>query len=746
MDNVDFSILPNLLLIDEVTHYSFFEIKMLNEISARSFDVETGNFMGIITAGDTSQLGWLAEVNDRHYNYNVETMNAIAAPKLWASIRSANVQQRDNVDLVSGISAKVSSIYSENSKDLGKAEKEAIGYLTNIDTMKLNLLTYYEDDSTIHGTKIISKLEKQVLSPIVNAVKKDATTTIGILTEGATDVSDLSEELRKTLTDAGLIAVNGEHPNLHIFNTGNIQGSEIDYFIFDIDLTTKYDKIRDRIKAFYTYMSRAKVGSIVIDPENLLETDYKIYQGEKESTTQLYEVLTEEVIKNLKAEKKAYYERLVGENAEPSEHDNFKWKKGEPIYDVGTQRFVGDAEETLEEPDQNKIKKSEDKSLKEGFKAMMYSFYNNPGAKVTVNAEGKISGIESDVNNMPTDLNINGVVTDPETAQEIVSDWARAKNYILHNLNGTSITTTEYQKYFNKIFAGMHGSSNVEVEIVMTATKMDKAINTPLKKKGFDNSLMIEQTKPFINLSAKLTWDGKTHYITLATLGTQEKILAKAEEYNVSKDAINTKFGDIKASLKNNSFVEYEIDIDDVSFLTSTVLKKIPKTNKDGSKSTNKLETFSIGTLEEDFPGLNVSGVKFIPHTRQSFVNLFDSYVFGERRTMAIVVEDGKEKFSDPKIEARFLSLRNKPYVVVSFDNDLEGGTGLTTKARIVMVGANKRGLTTLKQEVSQLLEERNNDMQANSTEGSIAKISDSLNVKTEMVLNRNDILEVLIK
>ena len=62
------------------------------------------------------------------------------------------------------------------------------------------------------------------------------------------------------------------------------------------------------------------------------------------------------------------------------------------------------------------------------------------------------------------------------------------------------------------------------------------------------------------------------------------------------------------------------------------------------------------------------------------------------------------------------------------------------------MVGANKRGLTTLKQEVSQLLEERNNDMQANSTKGSIAKISDSLNVKTEMVLNRNDILEVLIK
>ena len=165
---------------------------------------------------------------------------------------------------------------------------------------------------------------------------------------------------------------------------------------------------------------------------------------------------------------------------------------------------------------------------------------------------------------------------------------------------------------------------------------------------------MIGQTKPFINLSAKLTWDGKTHYITLATLGTQEKILEKAEEYNVSKDAINTKFGEIEESLKNNSFVEYEIDLDDVSFLTSTVLQKIYKTNKNGSKSTNKVETFSIGTLEEDFPGLNVSGIKFIPHTRQSFVSLFDSYVFGERRTMTIVVEDGKEKFSDPKIEARF--------------------------------------------------------------------------------------------
>jgi hypothetical protein len=62
------------------------------------------------------------------------------------------------------------------------------------------------------------------------------------------------------------------------------------------------------------------------------------------------------------------------------------------------------------------------------------------------------------------------------------------------------------------------------------------------------------------------------HYITLATLGSEEKILSKAEEYNVSRDDIKKVFTNIKEDLKTNPFVTYELNTDYLSFLTSTIL------------------------------------------------------------------------------------------------------------------------------------------------------------------------------
>jgi len=65
-----------------VTHYSFFELKILNDISKLSFENNSSNFMKIIGAGDTSQLGYLAKVGGRYFSYNIESMNSIFMPKL----------------------------------------------------------------------------------------------------------------------------------------------------------------------------------------------------------------------------------------------------------------------------------------------------------------------------------------------------------------------------------------------------------------------------------------------------------------------------------------------------------------------------------------------------------------------------------------------------------------------------------------------------------------------------------------
>ena len=229
-----------------------------------------------------------------------------------------------NVEIIGRLSSSISSIYSENSMDLNLASSLSHQFLEQSNAAKLNLLSYYESDEDLFGAKIVPSLTTQVLKPIINNLKLNPNKLIGVLTENASDISELPEDMLKVLTDSGLIKPDGTHPNLRLFTVGNVQGSEVDYFIFDTNLTTKYDKIRDNIKAFYTFMTRSKDATIIIDSEDVLKDKYKIYQGAMDKMPQKFEPLTPNAIKKIKEDKKERYISLVGEDSKPSNDDNFK--------------------------------------------------------------------------------------------------------------------------------------------------------------------------------------------------------------------------------------------------------------------------------------------------------------------------------------------------------------------------------------------------------------------------------------
>ena len=67
-----------------------------------------------------------------------------------------------------------------------------------------------------------------------------------------------------------LASVELANEKVKFFTTDNIQGSETDFFIFDTAVITS-DTISHKLKAFYTYMSRAKTSSIIIDSGNISE-------------------------------------------------------------------------------------------------------------------------------------------------------------------------------------------------------------------------------------------------------------------------------------------------------------------------------------------------------------------------------------------------------------------------------------------------------------------------------------------
>jgi len=112
--------------------------------------------------------------------------------------------------------------------------------------------------------------------------------------------------------------------NIRMFTPNNIQGSEVDYFIFDAGLTTKYDKLRDNLKALYTYISRSKFSSIIVDSTNILENNYKITNGRMDSYTSNFEPITPEIIAKTKEKRIEDLVDLLGANPAISQYDNFK--------------------------------------------------------------------------------------------------------------------------------------------------------------------------------------------------------------------------------------------------------------------------------------------------------------------------------------------------------------------------------------------------------------------------------------
>jgi len=391
--------------------------------------------------------------------------------------------------------------------------------------------------------------------------------------------------------------------------------------------------------------------------------------------------------------------------------------------------------------------------LKNGFKILMHSFYNNPNAIV----DTKTKTIKTNSNAINSDLNfISDIGSDKFNG--VISSWIKLKNYVLNNLSQKQIRSNDFEEFFKEAFKGDVDSSElISIEPILTATKYNKNINTPFAKHGFKEDKTLGNGKTFITLSAKLILGQKVHYITLAAFGTEEQILKKATEYNVDNVKIEEKFREIEKLLEasQNNFLELPIDdIENIKIITSTRLEKV-------FTNSNKRVTYDLSSLEENFPGMNISEIRFFPRSLEEFKKLLKKYTFGPERfsnqglsdseiekKIKVLFEGNRDKNgklikdADGKTNS---GLKNKPYIVVSTKEDLDGNENVnTTQAVLIPIGSNQRNLDTLTKEVEDLLEERRLDMENGYTNNK--KISPEINAKTEILLNRSDILSVLIK
>lgn len=221
---------PELIIIDEVTHYSGLELQILNEFAKRYG-------ISILALGDTNQNGF----KGLSRNIDREKIIAIRSPKLSISLRDVNLQKQENLlnvlHILNGMSkldSDIDPLYDQKFKELTKL----IG--------QINFRVYNQDE--LNGDLITKTLTSEQVGKMFGKVAF---------------VGDTNDDTYKVLKEHG-----DNIEEVIVLNPEEIQGQEFDFIIVDqswnLD-TSKDIKVFNFLTDLYTMMSRGKSGSIFID-------------------------------------------------------------------------------------------------------------------------------------------------------------------------------------------------------------------------------------------------------------------------------------------------------------------------------------------------------------------------------------------------------------------------------------------------------------------------------------------------
>ena len=179
----------------------------------------------------------------------------------------------------------------------------------------------------------------------------------------------------------------------------------------------------------------------------------------------------------------------------------------------------------------------------------------------------------------------------------------------------------------------------VEVDYVLTGSMYNSEFNKPGDKFGFDISQTLTNADPFINLSLKLTYDGKSHYVTLANISKNGN--SNFEFGEKTGKAYTDKIKDLTTFFNSNpdtKIVELgkPLTFTDVKLITNTRLVKF----KDAAGKNINSKTY-LDEITNTFPGTLVKSEGGVPiiffypsePNYDAFKSLINSFSYGTPRT-----------------------------------------------------------------------------------------------------------------
>jgi len=366
-DNITFNIptdLPNLILIDEVTHFDAIELALLNEVIKRAkigTEKQPGIFTKIIAAGDPTQMG-ATSVQHKDLLYNVDWVSGTFLPQLTLTVRALNTQKRLNNDAIGALTRKAINIYRDED-----SMAKVLNLIGNGVPIK-----YFLDQERFHGDIVTSSatLPKDILSTIKKAIDKKPNIKIGILSASLA----LDPALKASLDAAGIT-----ESNYKVYTSATIQGSEADYFIVSTSDIAGVNIVRS-LRKLYTYTSRAKVGTIILNTGEIKNSDGSILKilSDKQDFTEEVAALDPILVRENKESRQADLEKLLTPDFE-THYDNFSFNnKGVILNDTDPIRgnnFTNEPEGSRSTDELIQILPGQ--KIQDDFKYMTHSFYND---------------------------------------------------------------------------------------------------------------------------------------------------------------------------------------------------------------------------------------------------------------------------------------------------------------------------------------------------------------------------------
>jgi len=670
--------LPNIIFIDEVTHFDALELELLNTYV--KYVNNQGKDLRIVTTGDVNQRGKYLTIDERKVSYNVERTSGIYTPILNLSVRSANVQNRANNDMLVKLVSEARKVYT-GEEDIDKVLKIIEGNL---------VFRAYVAEDTITGTYLTSKenFNSTTLQPIANGMNKHKERTLGILVD---------ETTRKNV-EAFIKELGIDESRVYYYSVDNIQGSEEDYMIFNTGIIES-EVITHTLRDLYTFMSRSKIGTVVIEDKDL---QFIELSNELDKDTDYIEPLTDVEIAKTKVLREKALTDLLNPNFKVL-YDSFAFKGQETkikddiaFYDnLNTTADVeqGEVDEsTIEKEVLEKVKREDNKTH------VYYSFYND------LNVDFEIDGDEVHLNRNNLDFSYGldilfdkeqtGITLDKQQFVEITESLISLKYDIIKNIaDGKKFLLPESNSFIFDNLWDTYTPSKVKTEIVLKKSTYKENFNKPYSKQldnidkhwnGKDSS----NGTTFPNLYLKLSYEGRTHYIHLVTGSTQKEV---ARIFGPNS-ATNKQYIRYLGSLEEQN--ELVVDPKNISFYTSTYIIKPEE------KVESKKEKFTINDLADKtkFPGLkfyNLSTGEIVdkyaynlfPTTFVEFKKLYSKVTYGE----AISDEKLKEMFYG---KSNKTGRRGKPYIAVSYLNTIGGKR---SQVKILMLKSKTKKYSDLK-------------------------------------------------